>query len=196
MPDKSRVEQLLATDWVREPTRRALQTRLDTPVKTEPEYFSAVAFRQLQFICARLIPQPQQEVDLPGSLDTQLKHGSGKGWRYDMLPPDEQLFETGIQAVNATAIHLYQQEFGNLDEYQQDELLERVQRGEVNTADWQNLNAAAFFTELLASLVSIFYSHPAGRDECGDRSFADAHGWSDLGLNAASDLPDYTLDKG
>lgn len=190
MPETRPVEQLLATDLVREPTRRALQARLHTPFKTEPAYFSIGSFRQLQAICSRLVPQERQEVDLAGGLDTELAHGKGKGWRYDRLPPDDELFEAGIQAINATSVYLYQQEFNQLDEGRQDALLTQVQRGEVAAGQWRNLDAPAFFTELLAALVTIYYSHPAGRDQCGDLSFADARGWSDLGLNAASDLPD------
>lgn len=181
---------LLATDLVREPTRRALQQRLDTPFKTVPEYFSAAAFEQLQAIAARLVPQDTLEVDLAGGLDTWVAAGIGKGWRYDRLPPDKLLFERGIIAINAEALQRHGQDFPSLDASIQDELLGNVQQGTVSAAAWREVPPAAFFTELLAELVTIYYSHPAGRDQCGDRSFADARGWTDLGLDAGSDLPD------
>jgi hypothetical protein len=190
MAERRSTADLLRTDFVREPTRRALLERMQTPHKTVPEYFSPAAFRQLQAIAGRIILQDTHEVDLAGVLDTQLAGGTGKGWRYDTLPPDQTLFESGILATDAEAQHRHGLAFDQLSPDAQDTLLEILQRNAGTDDIWKGLHAGMFFTELLAQLVTIYYSHPAGRDQCGDRSFADAHGWTALGLNSGSDIPD------
>jgi hypothetical protein len=190
MAERRSTAELLQTGLVREPTRRALLERLGTPHKTTPEYFSAQSFRQLTAIAARLIPQEQPEVDLAGALDTQLAAGPGKGWRYDALPPDKLLFEAGIHAIDGEAQHRHGVSFDRLPPAAQDVLLNLLQRSAITPAVWNGLDAGLFFTELLTALVTIYYSHPAGRDQCGDRSFADAQGWTAMGLNSGSDIPD------
>ena len=49
--------------------------------------------------------------------------------------------------------------------------------------DWPAEVQKRFFVELLAALTGIFYAHPIGRAEIGDRSFADLPDWQSLGLN-------------
>ncbi len=168
---------LLQSRHVSSATRKALEDKLQTPKRSG--YFNDAQLQTLAAVSARLIPQLAggPTVDLPLKLDAQLTHGKGKGWRYDILPPDEVLFKQGLDAIEKAA------GFASLDTEKQDAFLESLQKGEVRNMDWPAEVQQRFFVELLAALTAIFYSHPIGRAEIGDLSFADLPNWQALGLN-------------
>ncbi len=149
-------------------------------------YFSPVQLQTLAGVSARLIPQeaaPNGRVDLPAALDLQLSGGIGKGWRYEVLPPDEVLFKQGMDQIENLAQHLYQRAFSDLNTGAQEDLLLRFQEGKTAGIPWPAEVSKRFFGELLAALTALYYSHPIGRAEIGDRSFADLPDWQAIGLN-------------
>ena len=166
-------------------TRAALEERITHKIVTLPRCFNEEQFRTLAAVCARLIPQPigEEPVDLPGVLDKRLQQGDGKGWRYDVLPSDTEMFRSGMDNVALVAQALCGDAFRRLNGSQQDEVLRIIQAGEVSEALWQRIQAQRFFEELLAALCGIYYSHPAAKADIGDISFADVPGWTAIRLN-------------
>ncbi len=179
------VRALLETDLVTPPTRRALEERLQQSAVTAPRFFDARDFATLRAACARLIPQPEREhaIDLAGALDERLADGRCDGWRYDQMPPDGEAHRRGLRGLDESAQLMCNASFQQLDAAQQDEVLRAVQRGEAGGATWEKLPAHRFFEELLAELTEIYYSHPLAKEEIGDASMADAHGWQSIGLD-------------
>lgn len=178
------VQALLQTDLVTPQTKQVLQQRIDAKPVMAPQFFSIDEFKILKAVCDRLIPQQRQNpIDIAGQLDTDLAANKGNGWRYDSLPPDQQTFKSGIKGVEETADKLYHSSYINLPEKQQDEVLTRIQNGNAMGETWQQLPGKLFFEELLSRLVEFYYSHPIAKDEIGDVSFADAHGWQQIQLN-------------
>lgn len=179
------VRALLETDLVTPPTRHALQARLRQPAVTTPRFFDARDFATLRAACARLIPQTEREqaIDLAGALDERLAAGKGDGWRYDQMPPDGEAHRRGLRGLDETAQALLAMNFQQLEAAQQDEVLLAVQRGEAHGETWRTLPARRFFEELLAELTEIYYSHPLAKEEIGDASMADAHGWQKISLD-------------
>ncbi len=181
------VQTLLQTDFVLPQTKEVLQKRLDTPIVIEPSFFSNEEFSTLQAVCKRLLPQPhnrKNQIDLAGILDTNCKENkTGNGWRYDVMPTDEEAYHQGLQAIEQSSRSLYGKAFQELSNNEQDELLQAVQQKTIEGKWWNNLPSNLFFEKLMASLVEIYYSHPIGKDEIGDASFADAKGWHLVQLN-------------
>ncbi len=177
--------ELAAAGLVNEPTRTVLKQRLERPDTQEPAFFNAGQFDTLRAVCHRLIPQPPQAsgVDLPGLLDAQLAAGVGKGWRYNVLPPEEALFRGGMDLLQTLARRQHGVDFTALDAAQQDAVLQAVQAGTLPDATWPSDVARRFFEDLLAGLVELYFSHPAAKAWISDTSYADAQGWSVDGTN-------------
>ncbi len=181
------VQALLETNLVLPQTKKVLQERLDTPVVSKPSFFSEKEFQTLQAVCNCLLPQPterEKHIDVAGIFDANVKEGrTQNGWRYDNMPPDEKAFTQGLQAIEQSSQSYYGKAFYELNETEQNKLLTNVQTKNIDENIWQQLPSDLFFTELLASLVEIYYSHPAAKDEIGDVSMADAEGWHRIQLN-------------
>ncbi len=179
------VKQLLPTELVTGPTRQALQQRLNRQPTIQPQFFSVEAFAILQAVSRRLILQDENRdtVDLAGMFDEQIGQNQDDGWRYNAMPPDQEAYRRGLQGINETALQTYQQPFINLPAEQQDEVLHSIQRNSAEVETWKHLPAGLFFEELLANLTTLYYSHPAGREDIGEVSVADAKGWTHIQLN-------------
>ncbi|NIJ54575.1 gluconate 2-dehydrogenase subunit 3 family protein [Dyadobacter arcticus] len=182
------VKDVLQTDQVSDNTRKVLDERLNRQPTTKASFFATGAFQTLQALCSRLIPQPQDRphpVDLPGLLDQYLIEGKGNGWRYDLMPADEEAFRQGIAGFDETAVLIFSKHFIELDKNSQHDVIRSVQFGEAAGNIWQKVPSQLFFEELLGVLVELYYSHPTAKEEIGDASFADANGWNNIGLENA-----------
>lgn len=181
-------EALLHGPHVSEATRKALKEKLEG--SKSGGYFNDAQLQTLRAVANRLIPQDPPQisgnlwVNLPAALDDQLAVGKGKGWRYDILPPDSVLFKKGMEQIESAAQASYKQAFTALSDSEKDAVLTLFQEGKAALSDWSGEMQKRFFEELLAALTSIYYSHPAGRAEIGDLSFADLPHWEAIGLNA------------
>ncbi len=179
------VTSLLKTNLITEITGKILESRLETKAVVNPIFFNEEIFLLLHAVCQRLIPQTERlsKVDLAGLFDEQLAKGTGNGWRYNDMPPDEVAYKSGLQGINETSKLEFDKAFILLEDKEQDIILHSVQSGNAKGKTWEQLPSDKFFEELLASLVELYYSHPDAKDETGDISFADARGWQQTGLN-------------
>lgn len=175
------VRDLLATDEVTEPTKRALQKRLRETENYAPRFFSQTEFVTLDAVCRRLIPQA--EVFCARFIDRNFSEDKSDGWRYDELPPDAETFRRGLEGINETAKIECGAEFLELSDARKDEILTAVQSGKSRGETWKTLNAKLFFEELLAQTIEVFYAHPLAQEQIGYVGMADAAGWTRIKLN-------------
>ena len=196
---EGKAEKLLQTDLISPQTKKVFAERLNTPVVSEPAFFTKEEFTTLQAVAERMLPQPperKQKIDLAGLLDTNFANKKpGNGWRYDTMPPDEEAMKRGLKAIETSSQSRYGKAFAALDEKQQDDLLQALHEGKMTGEEWNNLPSDLFFEELFSSLVEIYYSHPFGRDEIGDVSYADTKGWNQVAMNEREDMEPKALDK-
>jgi gluconate 2-dehydrogenase gamma chain len=164
------VGQLIASDHVAEPTRIALQKRMDA-APAAPRFFDAAEFASLSAVCARLIVD-LPKVDIADSIDARLADGIGDGWRYDALPADGEAYRQGLRMIDATARLLGDAAFVALGPEAQDAVLTAVQE-----------SSRRWFEELLAEAVETAYAHPAVQGAIGYAGFADLPGWTAIGLD-------------
>ncbi len=184
LDNRATLESLLESDRVTEPTRHVLRARLLEP---DPQrmFFTTDEFALLEAVSSRLIPQLRG--NLAAQVDSRLAKGEGKGWRFDVLPPDDELYQLGLRGLEELAQTQRGSSFAELSALEMDEILMSVQRGEVSGGIWETLPAAQFFAELLTELTELHYSHPLAQLEIGYIGFADAHGWQHVGLNSPRD---------
>ena len=183
------VRNLLSTDLVTSPTREALQPRLLAHTQNEqslPSFFEIKAFETLTAVVARLFNlDPAFSHILATQLDRQLTEGEGRGdgWRYDLLPSDQETHRQGLIGLDESANLLFRANFISLDEGRQAEVLKKVQTGDAPGAVWHNLDPRRYFEELLARLTECYYADPLALERIGYVGMADRYGWQKLGLN-------------
>ncbi|GAB3572918.1 hypothetical protein GCM10027578_33260 [Spirosoma luteolum] len=180
------VRALLQTDQVTDATRQALTERLTAPAR-QPTFFTADEFALLRQVTDRLIPQDEARIDLAGGIDERLSANKSDGWRYDVMPADQDAYRQGLAGIDESATLLFGAPFGQLDAAQQDAVLTAVQNGTAPGTGWQTLPAVRFFEELLAETVSNYYSHPLAQEEIGYVGMADVPTWQRIGLNERED---------
>jgi hypothetical protein len=176
------VRALLNTAFVTEPTRRALQAKLDRR-PTEPRFFEQHAFATLLALCDGLIPQSPRAVDIAGGLDERLADNKRDGWRYDCMPPDQEAYRRGLAGVDETAGVLFGATFVELSGAQQKAVIQSIADGQPPGAVWIELSAGYWFEELLVETSEIYFAHPLAQQAMGYLGMADAQGWEAIGLN-------------
>jgi gluconate 2-dehydrogenase gamma chain len=178
--------ELLQSDLLTEPTRRALLHRLNAPPR-QPTFFQADDFARLQAVCARLIPQNNrpaaEQIDVAGGIDERLAANKSDGWRYDNMPPDGDACLLGLLGIEQSATAMFGRSFCQLTDDQQDAVLTAVQTLDAPGAVWQSLPADRFFEDLLAEATTLYYCHPLAQAEIGYVGMTDAPGWQRIGLN-------------
>lgn len=165
-------------------TRRAVRERLDEVPKRR--FLSAEQWSLLGAIVARLIPQPDREEPVPivPWIDDMLHRNAGPGYRYADMPPLQDAWRKGLDAIAAEARNAHGKCFEELSPDEQDALLTDVQHNRVESRYWGDLPAGGFFLhELLKQTVGIYYSHPSAWSEIGYGGPASPRGYARLGFD-------------
>ena len=151
-----------------EATRQVVADRLHHI--PERRFFTEREWALLDAAQARLIPQPDREEPIPITpwIDDRLYRGQGDGYRFENMPPMDQAWRLGLAALDAEAKAMHGQGFAELHPDGQDDVLERVQKGEVETKAWGSMPPERFFShELLDGVVIVYYAHPDSWSEIG-----------------------------
>lgn len=187
MPDRYPGYDVLAKrdtlSW-NEPTRQVIGARLAT--LDVPNYFSEQEWRTLNAVCNRIVPQPSDRPRVPIAALVQQKLADDKrdGYRQASLPPLREAWRRGLAALDAEARGRAGARFCTLDDTAQDQLLQAMQRGELDGPEWNGTPADAFFKERLAhDILAAYYSHPTSWNEIGFGGPASPRGYVRLYFN-------------
>ena len=167
-----------------EATREVLTRRLAAP--TEPRFFSDEAWRLVEAIAARILPQPERAEPIPlaALIDAFFADGRGQGFREETMPPLHAAWRIGLAGIDAEARRRFQRGFAALAPDAQDETLRAVQAGEVDPAAWQGMDPKTFFREsLLKIMAGLYYAHPTAWSEIGFGGPASPRGYVRLGFD-------------
>ena len=173
---------LIDEGLVSKPTADALLSRLES-APAAPTFLDEGAFGLLVALCARLRPRTPRPTarELALCIDARLGSGKTDGWRYDALPPDGEACARGLRALDAEAAARYGRGFAALDGDSADAIVGATQRGETRTS-W-DVVPARFIEDRLAEVVALAYAHPSAQEAIGYVGYADAKGWTRIGLN-------------
>lgn len=162
-------------------TRAVVEKRLkDIPPR---RFFSEPQFATLEAVCRRVMPQPERARPVPIApwIDARLHENKGTGTRYASLPPQQECWRRGIDALEAEAQRRYRRAFAALDPVEQDLILHALDRGDVEAPAWAGLDAKSFMRHvLLRQIAAVYYAHPAAWSEIGFGGPASPRGYSRL----------------
>ena len=172
-----------ALDWD-EKTRQLVSER----IHNVPPYrfFSPQEALLLEAVCARILPQYNrpvvQPIPIAPWIDDRLFKGEGRGYRYEDMPDDREVFQLGLAGFEQTAQVLHGASFLALTEERQREVVERVADGDPPGPVWKRLPPQRFFQELVSEVVTYYYAHPAAWSEIGFSGPASPRGHIRLSL--------------
>ena len=180
-----------------ETTRSVIHKRLtEVPAR---RFFNEQQWETLLAVCDRVIPQPERVEPVPIApwIDARLFEGQGTGTRYASLPPEQECWRRGMDAIEAEAQHRYRRPFHRLDRVEQDLLLQSLDKNETWAPVWEGLPSQTLLRHVvLRAIVEVYYAHPAAWSEIGFGGPASPRGYVRLDANrrdeweAAEHAPD------
>jgi hypothetical protein len=165
-------------------TREVINRRLALP--HTPNFFSEAEFSMVLAIVDRLVPQPKDRPPIPVSalVDHRLHSGQSDGYRASGMPRDREAWQIGLSALDAEAQAQGGKPFVQLSAAEQDQLLKKMQEGELDGPAWKGMPAKTFFKQCMAhDVVFAYYAHPTAWSEIGWGGPASPRGYVRMGLN-------------
>ncbi len=167
-----------------EATRRVVADRLDN---VPPRRFLGEAEHQLlREVVDTILPQPERagkdRIPVEAFIDEMLHANRPSGTRYADAPPMREAWRRGLAAIDREATLRHGRPFGALAREQRHDVLDRIDKGEVDEAAWKGLHPRRFFRHvLLKEAVKIYYAHPLAWNEIGFGGPAAPRGYVRLG---------------
>jgi hypothetical protein len=178
---------VMAKRWTlswNEATRETIDRRLAIP--REPRFFTAEEWRTLTAVCARIMPQPPDRppVPLPAFVDQKITDGLLDGYRFAQMPPQGEAWRRGLAALEQESRGKHDERFDQLTGPEQDELLGRMQKGDLTGPAWGGMPCKLFFEHrVIPDIVHAYYAHPVAWNEIGFSGPASPRGHVRMGLN-------------
>ncbi len=165
-------------------TRQVIDERLAVP--REPRFFTEAEYATVLAIAERIVPQPKTRPPIPVAalVDHKLLINQQDGYRAPGTPREREMWRQGLQALDAEAQAAHGGPFRAVNATAQDELLRRMQAGDMHAAEWGIIEPKQFFTKRMArDIVLAYYSHPTSWNEVGWGGPASPRGYVRLGYD-------------
>jgi hypothetical protein len=165
-------------------TRRVIDQRLSLP--REPNFFTEDEWLTLSAVCDRIVPQPKHRVPIPVAalIDHKMSIDKTDGYRHYQLPRMQDAWKRGLHALDQEARARYGGRFHIISVAEQNELLGRMQQGELNDPVWGGMPCKVFFSErMVHDIVSAYYTHPTAWNEIGFGGPASPRGYVRMGFD-------------
>ncbi len=127
----------------------------------------------LEAICDRVIPQDDRDdarqIPIVPWIDKRLYEDRHDGYRFADMPPDQEAYRLGFQAIEISSQYLHQRVFVELSSAEQNEILKSLHDGHPAAAYeiWQRMPVHRFWMMLVQDCVEAYYAHPWAWDEIG-----------------------------
>jgi hypothetical protein len=139
-------------------------------IGSRPKFFTADEFLTVLAVADRIVPQPTTRSPIPVAalVDHKLHLAQSDGYRLPGTPREGDAWRLGLKVLNAEAEAAFGARFHKLTEAEQELLLARMQKGELQNSAWDDMASGAFFRMRLArDIVLAYYSHPTAWNEIG-----------------------------
>ena len=191
---------LVESERVAPKTRRVMLNRLQGSQdwNHDPAVFSAAELLTLRSLAARVVPNAG--LDLAACVDRQLEEGKGDGWRFAVLPPDQEAWHKGLQSLDSAANRAHGVRFLSLYPDQQDEILTAAAAGKVgrgvlgalHIGDAADAYTASemqrWFSDVRAEFTRLYVGDPRTMQRIGYTGFADDLGFTQITIGATEEF--------
>lgn len=136
-------------------------------------FFSPQEAGLLSAVIDRLLPQDDRSeartIPILPVIDERLYKNSLNGFRYEDMPPDQQAYRLGIQAIDEMSRSRFKQFFVELTVHRQELILKSLHDGKPDPEHsiWKRMPVHRFWAMLMQDCVTAYYSHPWAWDEIG-----------------------------
>ena len=167
-----------------EVTRRVIERRLCVP--RAPRRLTPDEFALVNTLADLVTPQPDHRARIPVAalLDERLSTDRRDGYRPPEMPRELEAWRRGLSALEAESRSAHGRAFNDLSRELQQELLRKMQHGELHHEAWRGMPPASFFSRrLLNDIVSAYWSHPTAWNEVGWGGPASPRGYVRMGYD-------------
>ncbi len=165
-------------------TREAIDRRL--AISDTPRFFSPGEWKTLSAVCDRILPQPDDRPKAPlaAYVDQKMADDDIDGYRYAELPPQGEAWRRGLAALDQEARAAHGAHFADLEPALQDDLLRRMQHGQLGGEAWKDMPCKSFFEHrVLHDVTHAYYALPVSWNEIGFGGPASPRGYVRMALD-------------
>ena len=176
-PDYDVLEQ--AGHWD-EATRKVVLDRVHNPPKIE--FFSFEEERTLRAFCDVVMAQNDEpRIPVLEFVDQKLARGERDGYRYFVLPDDDELWRLVARGLDAEAGRMGAPHFAAATLASQQLIVDRFSKAELFGPPWDDVNVAFAWEIVHRDILAAFYSHPWAWNAMGFGGPAYPRGYSRFG---------------
>jgi hypothetical protein len=152
-------------------TRETVLNRVNR--SQELHFFSPKEAPLIEAIFEHIVPQSDRteeyRIPIVPAVDERLSENQIDGYRYEKMPPDQEAYLLGMQAIEEMAWAAHNRGFLDLTSLEQDELLRTLHDAEPRGAEhiWERMPAERFWMLLVQDAAAAYYAHPYAWDEIG-----------------------------
>ena len=151
-----------------EHTKRVVLGRLQEP--TRKVFFSDYEVTIIKSLCTTFLDDDREDIMeyIVAWYDKKLYSALGEGEREANIPPEGQLVQAGLKALDTAALVLYGHSVAELPREVRAGLLRELQSGTIGAdMKWACKVQQALFKKLLVNFTKAYYSHPTVWSEIG-----------------------------
>jgi hypothetical protein len=152
-------------------TRKVVEERVS---KEKPiRFFTPEEAATMLAVVDRIVPQEdrtdERRISILPDIDDRLYRNKLDGYRFEDMPPDQEVYRIAARAFEEMAQTLHGRAFHALSVREQEEILRSIHQAKPQAAQelWKQMNIERFWTMLVTDVVSVYYGHPWAWDEIG-----------------------------
>jgi hypothetical protein len=164
---------LEAADHWDEQTRAVVMQRVDAVPPFE--FFTDDEVRVLQpFVDVVMAQDEEPRIPVLNFIDEKLRNGARDGYRYSVLPDDDELWRIVARGLDAAS-------FAEVSLDAQERLVDDFSQAKLHGEPWSQLHLAFAWEIVHRDILAAYYSHPWAWNEIGFGGPAYPRGYSRLG---------------
>jgi hypothetical protein len=152
-------------------TRKVVEERVS---KEKPiRFFTPDEARTMYAVVDRILPQDdrteERRIPILPSIDERLYENRLDGYRFEDMPPDQEVYRIAARAFEEMAQALHGRGFHEVGAREQEGILNSIHQAKPQAAQelWRQMNIERFWTLLVTDVVAVYYAHPWAWDEVG-----------------------------
>lgn len=156
------------------------------PTRREPRFFTEQEYATVTALADRITPQPKDRPPIPVAslIDERLRLDQQDGFRAPTMPRHQEAWHLGLLALDAEARTAFGKAFRDLTAPRQDDLITRLQIGEMHDPAWEGMAPKTFFEQrVLRDIDFAYWSHPTAWSEIGWGGPASPRGYVRMGYD-------------